>query len=143
MTTKGFATFDRRIATRANRRKARAGLVFAAQQLENELIDVLSVPPKRTGRKYKRGDKTHTASRAGEAPAPDKGELRQSMVNYLQESPGTGLQAIVGSPLPRAATLHLGSENIDPRPWLDLPFKDPAAMNRVMRAFRVGAKRVK
>ena len=54
------------------------GMIAAAEHFKGEVIELLHSGG-RTGRTYKRGDKTHTASAPGEAPATDTGELARSI----------------------------------------------------------------
>ena len=59
--------------------------------------------------------RTHTASRAGEAPATDTGRLASS-VEFKREGP---MSATVGSQVVYAAMLEFGTSSIDPRPaWV-------------------------
>lgn len=138
---------NKRVAKGITREVARAGIEYAALQAENELVDILSVPPRRTGRIYPRGrNGTHQASSeiggelgGGEAPAPDTGELRQSVKSYPEEF-GDSFRAIVGTPLERGALLQQGTENIKPRPWISL-LATEERWSRILKAFRVGVRR--
>lgn len=71
-------------------------LIVNAAALEsiNDVKKAIQGPPK-TGLKYKRGTKTHQASRAGEAPATDTGFLVSSIYNedrgYLSKAIGSRL----------------------------------------------------
>ncbi len=139
---------NKRVAKGITREVARAGIEYAELQAENELVDILSVPPRRTGRIYPRGKKgqTHQASNeiggetgGGEAPAPDTGELRQSVKSYTEEF-GDSFRAIVGTPLERGALLQEGTEHIKPRPWISL-LATEERWSRILKAFRVGIRR--
>ena len=65
---------------------------------------------KRSGRKYKRGNRFHQASAEGEPPRTDRGGLRNSVQNASDDR-----LAIMGSRLKYAAILE--SEFLN-RPWL-------------------------
>jgi hypothetical protein len=66
----------------------------AALESVNDIKKAIQGPPK-TGNIYKRGTKTHQASRAGEAPATDAGFLVSSIYNedrgYLSKAIGSRL----------------------------------------------------
>lgn len=68
-----------------------------------------------TGITYTRGNITHTASRAGEAPATDTGRLASS-IDYRKTG---AMSATVGSQVVYAAMLEFGTSRIGPRPaWV-------------------------
>ncbi len=138
---------NRRVAKGITREVARTGLEYAALQAENELIDILNVPPPRTGRIYPRpGGTSHRASAptggemgGGEAPANDSGQLWQSIKSYVDEF-GDSFRAVVGTPLNYGAWLQTGTDRIKPRPWITL-LNNEKRWGRVLRAFRVGVRR--
>jgi hypothetical protein len=78
---------------------------------------------KKSGKKYKRGDKTHTASDAGEAPASDTGNLAG---NILVQYDKSKVSATVIANTPYASALEYGSRGdpgrsippLQPRPFL-------------------------
>lgn len=82
------------------------GLIVDAAALEavTNVRRAIQGPPK-TGNIYKRGTKTHQASRAGEAPATDTGTLVSSIYNR-NEGPYT---RVIGSRLPYAYYLEFGT----------------------------------
>jgi hypothetical protein len=130
---------NRRLAKGITKEVARGGIGYAAVQAENELIDILSPPPKRTGRIYPRGKKQHQASAPGESPAVDTGQLRQSVVSYTEEF-GDTIRAVVGTPLKYGAILQYGTERIKPRPWISR-LNEAERWSRILRAFRIGVQR--
>ena len=67
----------------------------------------------KTGKKYKRGSKTHTASAPGEAPATDSGNLVARI--GVEISPGV---AYVGTDEEYGFYLEFGTMNLAERPWL-------------------------
>jgi hypothetical protein len=86
----------------------------AALESVNDVKKAIQGPPK-TGNIYKRGTKTHQASRAGEAPATDTGFLVSSIYN---EDRGY-LSKAIGSRLDYAFYLEFGTRNIAARPsWV-------------------------
>lgn len=128
---------NRRVAKGITREVARTGIDYAALQAENELVDILSVPPRRTGVLYREGN--NRSSAPGEAPAPISGKLRQSIKSYPEEF-GDTFRAIVGTPLEYGAYLQLGTERIRPRPWISL-LNEEKRWSRILKAFRVGVRR--
>jgi len=93
---------------------------------------------KSTGRVYRRGSVTHTASAPGEAPASDTGALLNSIYH---ERTGP-LTAVTGSRLAYSGHLEFGTRNILPRPaWLpevleaqkEFPNDIKAALSGVIR----------
>lgn len=92
------------------------GLIVNTAALEavSDVRRAIQGPPK-TGNIYKRGAKTHQASKAGEAPATDTGTLVSSIYN---EDRGQYAKAI-GSRLPYAFYLEFGTFKMDARPaWV-------------------------
>lgn len=94
-------------------------LVIQANEVRNEIIDELSEPG--TGRTYKRGSRTHTASSPGNAPAVDTGRLRQSI--SIDDSQLSSLKIRVGTNVEYGPPLEYGSRNIAPRPFIRPAFE--------------------
>lgn len=67
----------------------------------------------KTGATYKRGNKTHTASAAGEYPATDTGELVKSISVKIDKG-----SADVQATAPHAMHLEFGTRNMEARPFL-------------------------
>jgi len=91
-----------------------------ALAVESEAIHSIQSGSK-TGATYKSGkSKTHQASRAGEAPATDTGNL-VSNIQAVKNMSGDG-SWLVGSSLDYAKFLEFGTTmgggHISPRPWL-------------------------
>ncbi len=126
-------------AMRAELKKATAE---NALMLESELKRVLTRGG-RSGRKYKRGGKTHTASAAGEAPASDSGQLARHMKHKIAKG---GLSATIGlhdvNDVEYAAGLEFGTSKIKPRPLFRPVYKRllPAMRKRYEAAARRGLK---
>lgn len=128
---------NKRLAKGISREAARTGIDYAALQAENELIDILSLPPKRSGIQYREG--FNRSSAPGEAPAPISGQLRQSIKSY-PEAFGDSFRAIVGTPLEYGAFLQFGTNRMKPRPWISL-LANEERWSRILRAFRTGVRR--
>jgi HK97 gp10 family phage protein len=90
------------------------GLVASAAKVHDEASKSLT-GGKKTGKIYKRGNKTHQSSAAGEAPASDTGTLVQSLSFYNFKEK---LEATVVSRLEYAKMLEFGTSKIAPRPFL-------------------------
>lgn len=117
------------------------GVRAAALTAEGELIDILSVPPVRTGRIYSRtGGKTHQASAPGEAPAPDTGDLRQSVASLPIERRARSVRAKVGTSSDHAEHTELGTEKMAPRPHTSRLATDRERRDAITDAFKKGAK---
>ncbi len=93
---------------------ARVKLQRDANQLRNDVIDELSHPG--TGRTYRRGTVTHTASAPGSPPAVDTGRLRQSI--GIDSSNLSNLKIRVGTNVDYAAFLEFGGRTVAPRPFI-------------------------
>lgn len=103
-----------------NQAKAKRFVQVASLAGENELKNILGPNPSRSGRQYKRGQKTHTASAPGEAPAIDTGRLRQSVASTPPRKEGRSFVAETGMATEYAEKLELGTERIAPRPSVSL-----------------------
>ena len=86
-----------------------------AIELRGNIIKKINRGPN-TGRTYKRGNVSHTASAPGQAPATDTGRLVGSV--YFDQARGTfgSPTATVGSKLAYALYLEYGTRNMKPRP---------------------------
>ena len=76
---------------------------------------------------YARGKKTHTASRPGEAPANDTGNLQRSItVSGIKSTGNTTWTATVEANTPYARALEFGTldGSIEPRPFLVPAFNE-------------------
>ena len=85
-------------------------------ELRGDIVKRIQQGPA-SGRVYEKYNprRTHTASRAGEAPATDTGRLASS-VNFKREG---AMSATVGSDIVYAAMLEFSTSKIDPRPaWV-------------------------
>lgn len=67
----------------------------------------------RSGIEYRRRSVTHIASAPGEPPAPDTGNLANSIVEDIRT-----LEGEVGSTAAYGGFLEEGTASIEPRPWL-------------------------
>ena len=73
-----------------------------------------SMQPPKHGMTYRRGQKTHTASAPGEAPAIDTGNL----VNSVREDFPADLTGMVFTNTQYGAYLEFGTHRMAARPWL-------------------------
>lgn len=87
-------------------------VALRAQQARTVIVEQLGHPG--TGRRYKRGNRTHTASAPGKSPAVDTGRLRQSI----------GVQKVgeghyrVGTNVEYAPYLEFGTRRMAARPFM-------------------------
>ena len=72
----------------------------------------------RTGRTYKRGSKTHTASAPGEPPATDMGALANSFVTRKGGKGKDWAEAETGPTVEYGAALEYGTSRMAPRPYM-------------------------
>jgi HK97 gp10 family phage protein len=86
---------------------------YAVNQVRNEAILGIQQTP-RTGKRYKRGKKTHIASSAGNPPAIDTGRLLNS-INYAIKNRYTGE---VYASTEYAAALEFGTVRMAARPFM-------------------------
>lgn len=98
-------------------RLAQQRAALKAQELRNEVVQLLSQPG--TGRRYTRGNRTHTASAPGNAPAVDSGRLRQS-IGVQQVAEG---HYRVGTNVEYAPYLEYGTRRMAARPFLRPAFE--------------------
>jgi HK97 gp10 family phage protein len=101
--------------------------------LQNEVRELISVSGRtiafqRTSRgKYRKvvGALGSNPSKPGEPPHKQTGALRAS-ITYRVEQDANGIKIIVGSALPYARVLELGSSRMAPRPFLRRALKENA-----------------
>lgn len=112
------------------RAKLKRNMRDAVDHAEREVVDTLS--GSRSGRTYTRFFYTdtqgrlrafgqhppHTASAPGEPPAVQSGNLRSSIETMVTLNPLTGVSGFVGTHVIYGVFLELGTEDIEPRPWL-------------------------
>lgn len=105
--------------------------------ISREAIKSISTRPS-AGRIYKRGDRTHQASKAGDAPNSDTGQLVISIKAKKQPKIGGLDSYLVGSPLDYAFWLEFGTLNIAARPWLSpaVDAVEPDHVKRITEAVR-------
>lgn len=92
------------------RQAAMRGVVRWINAVDTRSVELIMEPPK-TGRMYGK----HQASAPGEAPASDTGRLVNSRTVDLSEGQ---LQARLTYRTAYAAALELGTEKMEPRPFL-------------------------
>ena len=103
------------VASQLSLSAARRGVRGATSEADALLVDILSQPGQ--GRVYPRKKKSHRASAPGDAPAVDTGDLRR---NRSQEIFNTETGAIgeLSVDMEYAEALELGTEKIEPRPFM-------------------------
>ena len=92
----------------------------AATEVANEAINSIRGGNK-SGRTYMRGQKIHTASAAGEAPAADTGILHNSITTRVTEEGTKVIGQIIANSnnlAPYAKDLEFGTTNMRPRPYM-------------------------
>ncbi len=87
----------------------------------------------RSGRVYARGNRSHTASAAGQAPAIDTGALRQSAQMHPVQFDGDKVIGAVGVATPYAIHLELGTERMAPRPHVSRLSSESARSDKIQR----------
>jgi HK97 gp10 family phage protein len=101
-------------------REAKALVVRTAARIETTAK--LSFVEPKTGREYRRGNKTHIASAPGESPAVDTGQL----TNSVQWEQTADASAVVGSNVEHGLHTEFGTSRMEPRPWLGPAFEEAA-----------------
>lgn len=96
-------------------RECKEAVVDTAFKIRNTIIRGMYDTPK-TGRKYRRGGKWHTASSPGNYPAVDSGELVSRIVPPDVRESEVEVGAEAGAPY--GIALESGTEKMKPRPWL-------------------------
>jgi hypothetical protein len=120
-------------------RKVVAGVNLAAEDGANQVVDILGMPPTRSGKHYP--GNPNPSSAPGEAPAPQSGLYRQGVAATPAELKGSTVRATVASRGAQAAALEFGTEKIEPRPHVRLLQTDPVRRKRLLKVFQIGARR--
>ena len=108
--------FNKKLEKRLQDNKVIEYVTRATNMVENTAQE--SIKNRGTGRTYKRGDITHTASAAGQPPATDTGFLGQNItMNVDVKSNGTVVGQII-SAAPYSKALEFGTTNMDARPYM-------------------------
>ena len=108
--------FNKKLEKRLQDNKVKEYVTRATNMVENTAQE--SIKNRGTGRTYKRGDITHTASAAGQPPATDTGFLGQNItMNVDVKSNGTVVGQII-SAAPYSKALEFGTTNMDARPFM-------------------------
>ena len=107
----------RKIADHAEER-----MLEAVDEVRNATLETLS--GSRSGRIYKVPGTGvyYTASAPGEPPAVQLGDLRKSVKGGIEKE-GKTVIGFVGSELPKASMLEMGTSKMLPRPWLRPSFE--------------------
>lgn len=127
-----------RLGQRYALRKAVAGVNGASEDAVNQVVDILSVPPTRTGKQYP--GKPNRSSKGGEAPAPQTGLFRQGVARTPADIRGATVRATIASRGKQAAKFELGTENFPARPHLAPLKTEDARRKRLIAVFRVKAR---
>jgi len=89
------------------------GLMAVALMAQSAAQESIIRGPK-TGRTYKRGNVSHTASAPGEAPANDLGFLVQNIKCDMSDDRTANLRSLA----PYSVCLEYGTKNMEARPFL-------------------------
>ena len=97
-------------------------MLEAVDEVRNATLETLS--GSRSGRIYKVPGTGvyYTASAPGEPPAVQLGDLRKSVKGGIEKE-GKDVIGFVGSELPKASMLEMGTSKMLPRPWLRPSFE--------------------
>jgi len=97
-------------------------MLEAVDEVRNATLETLS--GSRSGRIYKVPGTgvDYTASAPGEPPAVQLGDLRKSVKGGIEKE-GKTVIGFVGSELPKASMLEMGTSKMLPRPWLRPSFE--------------------
>lgn len=95
--------------------KAYGGMVRAVGYLQAMIDD--AIRQRGTGRAYKRGNRTHIASAAGQPPATDTGRLRQSLASNTRKTQKDVI-GTVSANTEYAHALEIGTSKMAARPYL-------------------------
>jgi phage gpG-like protein len=106
------------VVTAKLQREAKGLVARTASRIEGTAK--ISFADSKTGRKYRRGKKTHTASAPGEAPAVDTGQL----TNSVQWEMTGDTSAVVGTNVEHGMHTEFGTVRMAPRPWLGPAFEE-------------------
>lgn len=112
---------------------------YIAQLMRNEAVTNVSQPG--TGKIYKRGNKTHQASRPGQAPATDTGVLKANIFADLAKNE-LAAKFGVKAGVKYARFLEYGTSKMAPRPFIRPAynkFKDkikPAVISALRQAIK-------
>lgn len=126
VTIRGKEGLQKKIAEYAKKAPRRLDQVLtkAAFNTHNFAVTAIQQGAK-SGREYRRGNKTHIASAPGQAPATDTGNLVQNITvkkeGPLRYSVGSRKDAFYGF------WLEFGTSDMAPRPWLQ-PAYDQAVI---------------
>ena len=97
-------------------------MLEAVDEVRDVTLDTLS--GSRSGRQYRVPGTGvyYTASAPGEPPAVQLGDLRKSVKGGIEKE-GKDVIGFVGSELPKASMLEMGTSKMLPRPWLRPSFE--------------------
>jgi hypothetical protein len=101
------AFYTERVVDQVDKKMARPLATELGAQYAREVKKLMINSPA-SGRIYRRGTVTHRASKAGEPPAPDTGDLQRSVVFNVRKTT-LGWVAEVGSRLRYALFLEFGA----------------------------------
>ena len=104
------------LADKLTKERLERGMRAVGIQGEASVKAELSRPGQ--GRLYQKGGVSHRASKPGDPPAPDTGELRKSVTHEVEEIFGGGIRTTIIANKEYAAALELGTEKMSPRPFM-------------------------
>jgi len=95
--------------------ECRDAVIDIAHKIRNTIIKGMYDTPK-SGKRYRRGKKWHTASSPGNYPAVDSGELVSRIIPPDIRS--NEIEVGVEAGAPHGIMLESGTKHMKPRPWL-------------------------
>ena len=133
------STINIRLGQSYTLRKVVAGVNLATEDGVNQVIDILSMPPTRTGIHYS-GNPNPSAA-AGEAPSPQTGQLLQGMAREPVSIKGAVVSSKVANRTIYAERLQNGTENHGPWPFISRLRDEANRARRLLAVFHIGARR--
>lgn len=133
------STINLRLGQRYALNKVVAGVQAATEDGLNQVLDILSIPPERTGVQYP--SLPNVSSAAGEAPAPQSTDLFGGTSLEPARVEGSRVIGKVASRMPYALALEEGTDNIEPRPFVGRLRTEPERRRRLLAIFTIRARR--
>lgn len=119
-----FKQFDNVLSNMisSTQEKLEKTIKLCCEKIRSDIQEDMANTPRDTSRVYYRNNKTigHNPSLPGNAPAPDTGNLRNS-IRYEVHNEGKTIYGIVGTTQkdpPYGEYLEYGTSKMAPRPWL-------------------------
>lgn len=124
MSDDSFKQFEKYLSNVANsiQGELEKAIKLCCQKVRSDIQDSMAKTPRDTTKTYFTNNKTkgHHPSLPGNPPAPDTGNLRNS-IRYEVHGSGTEVYGIIGTTQknpPYGTYLEYGTSKMAPRPWL-------------------------